>query len=251
MRSRNSWTISGGVRDRTMTSLVAHEDNYGCVSAMGLSFASPLGVAAGVDRNGEKIESLNLAAFGHIEIGTVMAGERIMVGERGKNFRIGINIGSVCPGMNEKVVAAYCAALRHAYGDADYICANLTSPRSGRDGNSPGVGVLIQKLRTERDICAAESGRRAPLLIKVDGGAHGDPLPVAIVESRRQELDGIVLACSCLRRISAIKNYLRSAAVISVGGVRTLEQVRDRRNAGADLVQAHMAFLEGWVTDTP
>ena len=224
-------------------------DNHGRVLAMGLSFATPLGVAAGVDRNGEKVASLDLAGFGHIEIGSIMAGDTIRLAGRSKTLRIGVNIGSSRPGMDEKVIADYIAALRQAYRHADYLCANLTSPRGGRSGDCHGVDILIRRLKTERDRCASETGRRAPLLIKIDGGQQGAPFPKSILAVQRQELDGIVLVCSCLQRIAAIKRHADSLTLISVGGVRTASQARERINAGADLVQAHKAFAEGRLDD--
>lgn len=219
------------------------------VLAMDLSFSGPLGVAAGVDRNGEKVASLDLTGFGHIEIGTIMGGETLKIGVRPENLRIGVNFGSSRPGLDEAVMAAYSAALRQAYRDADYLCANLTSPWSGRDGNSRGMDVLIRRLKNERDRYASETGRRAPLLIKIDGGQHGDPLPNAILEARRQHLDGIILVCACLRRIAAIKRHIESMTLISVGGVRTARQAEERINAGAVLVQAHKGFVNGEFDD--
>jgi dihydroorotate dehydrogenase len=230
-----------------MSSHPWREDQHSCVSAMGLSFAGPLGVAAGVDRNGEKIASLRLAGFGHIEIGTITAGESIKIGRRAEILRVGVNIGSSRSGLDEKVVADYSAVLRQVYCCADYLCANLTSPRSDRDGNSRGVDRLIGRLKAERNLCAAETGRRAPLLVKVDGGEHGDPFPVAIIEAQRQGLDGIVVVCSCLRRIAAIKRHMDSMTLISVGGIATARQARARIDVGAALVQVHKAFVENRV----
>ena len=88
---------------------------------MGLAFDSPFGLAAGVDRNGENIASLDLDGFGHIEIGTITAGERVEIGARPKSLRIGVNIGSSRSGLDEKVVADYCAVLRQVYTRADYL----------------------------------------------------------------------------------------------------------------------------------
>jgi dihydroorotate dehydrogenase len=221
----------------------------GCVSSMGLSFSGPLGVAAGVDRNGEKIASLDLTGFGHIEIGTITAVETLKIGLRPENLRIGVSFGSSREGIDEIVVADYSAALRQVYREADYLCANLTSPRCGRDGNSRDVDILLQKLKAERDHCAAQTGRRAPLLIKIDGGEDGDSLPKAVLEARRQDLDGIVLVCASVRRIAAIKYHVGPMTLISVGGVRTRRQADERMSAGAALVQAHKAFVDGGFGD--
>ncbi|WP_296714999.1 dihydroorotate oxidase [Rhodoblastus sp.] len=223
--------------------------NHGSVTAMGLSFASPLGLAAGVDRDGENIASLDLAGFGHIEIGTITGKEKLNMSGRPASLRIGVNIGSSRYGLDDQVIDDYLVAMRHAYPFADYLCANLTSPRSGRDANSLGVVELVGRLKTERDLCAAAIGRHAPLLIKIDGGEQSDPIPTAVLEARRQELEGIVLVCSCLRRIAGIKRHLDSLTLISVGGIGDAEQANSRINAGAALVQVHRAFVENKVGD--
>lgn len=215
------------------------------ISAMGLLFSGPLGVAAGVDRNGEKLAALDLTGFGHIELGTIALCETLKIGMRPEGLRIGINFGCLRPGMDEAIIADYSAALRQVYRSADYLCANLTSPRYGRCGNGDGVDALICRLRKVRDLCAFETGRRAPLLIKIDGGSPGDPLPRAILEARRQTLDGLVLVCASAPRVAAIKRHVGTMTLISVGGVQTAKQARERIEAGADLVQAHKAFVDG------
>lgn len=224
--------------------------NRSNVTAMGLSFSSPLGLAAGIVRNGEDdIRSLDLAGFGHVEIGTITPEDKITIGQRPENLCVGANIGSSRCGLDDQVVDDYGAAIRQVYPYADYLCANLTSPRAHRDGNSRGVDELIKRMKTERDLCATAIGRQAPLLIKIDGGEHRDPIPMAMFEARRQELDGIVLVCSCLRRIAAMKSHLGSLTLISVGGIRTAEQATSRINVGAALVQVHRVFIEDKVGD--
>ncbi|WP_298351284.1 dihydroorotate oxidase [Rhodoblastus sp.] len=211
------------------------------INAMGLTFAGPLGVAAGVDRDGSRIVSLDLAGFGHIEIGTVTP--ETAMAERPRGLRIGVNFGSLRPGLDDVVIADYCAALRAAHAQADYLCANLTSPRGGRDGDTPGVENLLRRLRPQRDRLAERSGRRAPLLVKVAAGNGEDAMPRAIVEARRLRFDGVVLVCADLRRIAAVKAFIGDLTLISVGGVATARDVSARMKAGASLVQTYSAFV--------
>ena len=215
------------------------------VRAMGLSFAGPLGVAAGVDRDGGKIASLDLAGFGHIEIGTVTRETRIALRERPHDLRVGINFGSARQGLNDAVIEDYRAALRHAFGRADYLCANLTSPDGGRDGDSPGVEALLRGLRAEHDRLAECCAHVAPLLVKVAAGRDANPLARAIRAARRLRFDGVVLVGADLRRIAAVKDFIGDLALISVGGVTTAEEVAARVRCGASLVQTCSAFLAG------
>ncbi|WP_374547348.1 dihydroorotate oxidase [Rhodoblastus sp.] len=217
------------------------------VVAMGLTFAGPLGVAPGVDRDGGQIGALDLDGFGHIEIGTVTPQTRIAIGARPRNLRVGINFGSERQGLNESVIADYCAALRGAYSHADYLCANLSSPRGGRDGNSPGASALIARVLEERDKFAAASGRCKPLLVKLAASHGDDRLPIALVEARGQKLDGLVLACSDLGVIARTRELIADLTLISVGGVTTAADVASRLAAGATLVQTYSAFVNGAV----
>lgn len=213
------------------------------VRAMGLSFVSPLGVAAGVDRDGARLGELDLAGFGHIEIGTVMPGSRIAIAARPLGLRVGINFGSALQGLNDAVIDDYCAALREAYPHADYLCANLTAPRGGRDGDSAGVTALLGRLRAQRDGRAETSGCAPPLLVKVAAAAEGAALPQALASARRLPLDGVVFVCSDLLRIKAAKDMIGDLALISVGGVTTAEEAFARIKAGASLVQTCSVFL--------
>ncbi len=213
------------------------------INAMGLTFAGPVGVAAGVDRDGSRIASLDLAGFGHIEIGTVTPETRMAIARRPRHLRIGINFGSQRQGLDRAVIADYCATLRAAYARADYLCANLTAPRGGRDGDTPGVESLLRRLRAERDRLAERSGRKAPLLVKVGVARGDDPAPRAIAAARRLRFDGVVLVCADLRRIAAIKDSLGDLALVSVGGIATAAEMDARMKAGASLVQAYSAFV--------
>lgn len=215
------------------------------VRVMGLSFSGPLGVAAGVDRDGRKIASLDLAGFGHIEIGTVTPETPIAFQERPRALRVGFNFGSARQGLDDGVIEDYCAALRYVSERADYLCANLTSPHGGRGGDSPGVESLLRRLRAERYHLAEQSARVAPLLIKVAAGRGNDLMPRAIAEARRLRFDGVVLVCADLPRIGAVKDFIGDLDLISVGGVTTAEEVGGRIRCGASLVETHSAFLAG------
>jgi dihydroorotate dehydrogenase len=199
-------------------------------------------VAAGIDRTGAKRASLDLSGFGHIEIGTVTPGDRIELAERSRDVLVGVNFGSSRSGFCDEVVAEYCAALRLAYSHADYLCANLTSPRGERDGNSPSVVALLRRLCAERALLAKERGERKPLLVKLRAGQAGEPLPMALDAARQFGFDGIVLVSDDLRRIAGVKDRIGDLALFSVGGVKSAEQAGKRFAAGANFVQTHSAF---------
>ena len=217
------------------------------VEAMGLQFPNPVGLAAGFDRTGERVPSLVGSGFGHIEIGTITSSIDD-VGpstQRSGDARLGINIGSLRPGLDNLVIEDFVARLRQAARIGDYAVANLTAPTMHRNGNSPGVERLVHRLSDVRDEVANASGRRLALLIKLDGGEHGDAIPAAIIAARLHGLDGVVLVSNCLKRLNVISYHIAPLTVISVGGVRSSIDVRARLAAGAALVQVHRAFAEG------
>jgi dihydroorotate dehydrogenase len=220
---------------------------------MGLNFAGRLGVAAGVDRNGQTFASLDLAGFGHFEIGTITPDKRLAIDERPPGLLIGVNFGASGSGLNDEIIDEYCAAMADAFPAADYLCANLSSPRVGRDGDSQGVDRLIARVAEKRDMLAAERGCWKPLLLKLNLTVGCKRLPAALSEAKRQEFDGLVLECSDQAAIAEARNRIAGLTLISVGRVRTACDVARRLSVGADLVQIHSAFIDGtaqlWTRD--
>lgn len=173
------------------------------VEVMGLKFPNRVGLAAGLDKEGNTIDALGRLGFGFVEIGTItprpqpgnprprlfrlVPHEAIInrMGfnnpgiERGvENVRAsrkfagitGFNIGKNKDTPNEKAADDYLACLRAAYPVADYIAVNLSSP------NTPGLrdlqgeeasARLLERLKREQEKLASEHGRRVPLLFKV------------------------------------------------------------------------------------
>jgi dihydroorotate dehydrogenase len=214
------------------------------VSAMGLEFGNPLGLAAGYDRTGGLLAALAPLGFGHIEVGTVTpgtAGVSLSTTAGGK-LRIGVSIGSARMGICQQVIDDYVAALSRVWGRADYVVANLSSPFAARGGDTPGVEELLRQLGATWHALFAETGLRPPLLIKVALAGAAD-LPGAITAARDLALSGVVLVSASLRQISAVREHLDGGAVISVGGVASAADVRDRMSAGASLVQIYTTFV--------
>ena len=214
------------------------------VHAMGLSFANPLGLAAGLDRTGANLSALVAAGAGHVELGTLCTGAaaRELRVPPDRAVRIGANIGSTRCGIGRAVIMDYVAAMREVAAWADYIVVNLTAPDRGRTCDTPGIPTLLEQLREARD--RSETTRSRPLLIKIAGGADGDPLPLAVHVARSIGLDGVVLVCASARRIEAFARHLGSGALISVGGIDSGEELDRRLAAGAVLAQIHTAYVQ-------
>ena len=176
------------------------------VQCMGLTFPNPVGLAAGLDKEGNCIDALGRLGFGHVEIGTItprpqpgnpqprlfrIINKEAIINRMGFNnpgidtgmqnvassssFRrnggvVGFNIGKNKVTPNENAIDDYIACLRGAWDVADYITVNLSSP------NTPGLrdlqaadetARLLEALKTEQEQLIGESGKRVPIALKV------------------------------------------------------------------------------------
>ncbi|HRJ53581.1 MAG TPA: quinone-dependent dihydroorotate dehydrogenase [Candidatus Thiothrix moscowensis] len=172
------------------------------VRVMGIDFPNPVGLAAGLDKNGEYIDALAALGFGFIEIGTVTPRpqpgnpkprlfrlpeaqgiiNRMGFNNQGidyllENVRkasyqgiIGINIGKNFDTAVENAADDYLIGLRKAYSHAHYITVNISSP------NTPGLRKLqygddlkrlLEILREEQGKLVQQHGRYVPVAIKV------------------------------------------------------------------------------------
>jgi dihydroorotate dehydrogenase len=172
------------------------------VNAMGLSFANPIGLAAGLDKNGDYIDALGDLGFGFIEIGTVtprpqpgnakprlfrLTEHEAIINRMGFNNKgveyllrkvekrryrgiLGINIGKNFDTPVEKASSDYLAAFDRVYAHADYVTVNLSSP------NTPGLRSLqigdalkklVYELANRKTVLATQYQKKVPLVIKI------------------------------------------------------------------------------------
>ena len=173
------------------------------VECMGLTFPNPVGLAAGLDKEGNTIDALGRLGFGFVEIGTItpkpqpgnpqprlfrIIEEKAIINRMGfnncgieegvKNVRsartfdgiVGFNIGKNKVTPNENAVDDYLKALRGCWGVADYVTVNISSP------NTPGLrdlqaaddtARLLEALKVEQTKLTEETGARMPIALKV------------------------------------------------------------------------------------
>ncbi|MFF7710420.1 quinone-dependent dihydroorotate dehydrogenase [Pseudomonas sp. NPDC007930] len=172
------------------------------VTVMGLAFANPVGLAAGLDKNGAAIDGLAQLGFGFVEIGTVtprpqpgnpkprlfrlpeanaiinrmgfnnLGVDHLLERVRAARYRgvLGINIGKNFDTPVERAVDDYLIGLNKVYELASYITVNVSSPntpglRSLQFGES--LKQLLGALAERREALASEYRRRVPLAIKI------------------------------------------------------------------------------------
>jgi len=204
------------------------------VKAFGLDFPSPLGLAAGFDKNGEGTAALAALGFGFVEVGTVTARpqpgnprprlfrfstERALVNRMGFNNSgavavaarlrsmrpphpvVGVNIGKTKVVAEDDAVSDYVASARAVADVADYVVVNVSSP------NTPGLRDLqaTEKLRplliaVRSALDETSTERRVPLLVKIAPDL-ADPDVDAVADLALElGLDGIIATNTTISR---------------------------------------------------
>ncbi len=205
------------------------------VISMGLTFPNPVGMAAGMDKNGDYIDALGGLGFGFIEVGTVtprpQAGNprprvfrlekaQAMINRLGFNNKgvdylvrqakkrkfkgiLGINIGKNFDTPNEDAAQDYLACLEKVYPHADYITINISSPNTKglRDLQSADqLEVLLAAINDRREQLTYEYDRRVPLVVKVAPDLEEQQIPVIAAVVANNAFDGLIATNTTLAR---------------------------------------------------
>ncbi len=202
---------------------------------LGLEFRNPVGVAAGLDKNGECINALAGMGFGFIEVGTVtprpqpgnprprmfrLPEQGAVINRLGFNNKgvdylcrqveksrrscvLGINLGKNAATPNEQAADDYLTGLRRVYPLADYVTINISSPNT-RDlralQEQRPLRDLLARLIVARDELAVAHGRRLPLALKLAPDldeAQLDSTAAVIAESG---IDAVIATNTTVRR---------------------------------------------------
>jgi dihydroorotate dehydrogenase len=208
------------------------------VEAMGLTFPNPVGLAAGLDKNGDHIDALARLGFGFIEIGTITP--RPQPGNpRPRLFRIpeaqgivnrmgfnndgvdkllenvhdadfptrggilGINIGKNATTPIEKAADDYLECLSKVYPVASYVTVNISSPNTKNLRElqkDDALDDLLAQLKARQEVLAQRHGRYVPMALKIAPDLD-DAQIVAIADAlRRHRMDGVIATNTTLSR---------------------------------------------------
>ena len=170
--------------------------------AFGIEFPNPVGLAAGLDKNGAHIDALAALGFGFIEIGTTtprpqsgnpkprmwrLPEHQAVINRLGFNNAgvdalvrnveharhagvLGINIGKNKDTPNENAVEDYRYCLERVYACASYVTVNISSPNTQglRDlQEEETLKRFIGALREAQESLAVRHGTRKPMLLKI------------------------------------------------------------------------------------
>src|SRR5690348_16538117 len=205
------------------------------VRAFGIEFPNPVGLAAGLDKNGEHIDALGALGFGFIEVGTVtpkpqpgnpkprmfrLPAHEAIINRLGfnnhgvdalvrnvqrANWRgvLGINIGKNAITPNQDALQDYLCCLERVYPLASYVTVNISSPNTKdlRDlQNEDTLPRLLDALREHQEQLAGQHRVRKPVLLKIAPDldeAQMDSIARAALDTR---VDGLICTNTTIDR---------------------------------------------------
>ncbi len=204
-------------------------------SVMGLQFANPVGLAAGLDKNGDAIDGFAQLGFGFVEIGTVtprpqpgnprprlfrlpqaeavinrmgfnnLGVDHLLERVKAAKYQgvLGINIGKNFDTPVERAVDDYLTCLDKVYAHASYVTVNVSSPntpglRSLQFGDS--LKELLEALRRRQEDLTQEHGKRVPLAIKIAPDMSDEETALVASALLGADMDAVIATNTTLSR---------------------------------------------------
>ncbi len=205
------------------------------VEVMGITFPNAVGLAAGLDKNGDYFNALGAMGFGFVEIGTVtpkpqkgnpqprlfrIPEAQAIINRMGFNNKgvdhlveqvtrrryqgvLGINIGKNATTPVENAADDYVIGLRKVYNHADYITVNVSSPNTQglRDlqfGDS--LNRLLETLKNEQLKLQQEQGRYVPVAVKIAPDMDSFAIQQVAATLLAQGMDGVIATNTTISR---------------------------------------------------
>lgn len=225
---------------------------------MGISFPNPVGLAAGLDKNGEYIDALATLGFGFLEIGTVtprpqtgnpkprlfrLPEANAIINRLGFNnkgidalvenvkrakFRgvLGINIGKNFDTPNERAVEDYLPCLQKAYPHASYVAVNISSPNTQGLRELQQVNelpALLETLKKEQHRLAKKYQKYVPLSVKIAPDLGNDQLAEIAKTLIKYEIDGVIATNTSVSR-EGVENLRFGSETGGLSGLPLREQ---------------------------
>lgn len=189
-------------KGRKLGLLADHPVDCRPLHVMGLNFPNPIGLAAGLDKNGEYLDALAALGFGFIEIGTVTPRpqpgnpkprifripqanaiinrlgfnndgvDKLITNVANSKYQgiLGINIGKNFDTPLSQATNDYLTCLGKVYRRASYVTINISSPNTTnlrQLQNAEELDYLLQRLKLEQTRLADKHGKYTPLAIKI------------------------------------------------------------------------------------
>ncbi|MFK0298185.1 quinone-dependent dihydroorotate dehydrogenase [Brevundimonas sp. NPDC090276] len=205
----------------------------------GLEMSNPVGLAAGLDKNGEALDGLSRLGFGAVECGSVtpraqagnpkprlfrLSEDRAVINRMGfnneglepfatrlahrpKRTAIGANLGANKD--TEDKAADYVAGLKRLAGLADYFTINISSP------NTPGLRALQGREALDDllgRINEARPANGAPVFLKIAPDLIGEEIGMIVEASLAHHIDALIVSNTTLERPASLKSSFAGEA---------------------------------------
>jgi dihydroorotate dehydrogenase len=269
---------------RRLQSSLVPRDPALTVSALGLTFPTPVGLAAGLDKNAECFEAFGALGFGFVEIGTITAEaqpgnplprlfrlprDRALINRMGFNNRgaeaaaahiasvgtrrtiLGINIGKTKVVPNEQAAEDYAKSARLLAPLADYMVVNVSSPNTPGLRQLQSVTELRRLLVRVRESMEGARAARLPLLLKIAPDLADEDIDAIADLAVELELDGIIATNTTIKR-DGLTTSQDEVTAIGAGGLsgppvkdRALDVLRRlRRRVGTRVTLVAVGGIE-------
>jgi dihydroorotate dehydrogenase len=244
-----------------LSGLVAQRSADDPRTVMGLAFPNPVGLAAGLDKNGECIDGLAALGFGFIEIGTVtplpqpgnpkprlfrLPQASAIINRMGFNndgvdalvanverasYRgiLGINIGKNAATPIEQAADDYLTCLRKVYVHASYVTVNISSPNTKnlrQLQEQDALNGLLAQLKAEQQKLADIHGRYVPVALKISPDLEAEQIARIARLLMQHRVDGVIATNTTLSR-DGVASLPHGAEAGGLSGA----PVRDRSTA--------------------
>ncbi|MFB1028376.1 MAG: quinone-dependent dihydroorotate dehydrogenase [Thauera sp.] len=205
------------------------------VEVMGLRFPNRIGLAAGLDKNGEAIDGLARLGFGFLEIGTITPRpqpgnprprmfrlpevqgiinrmgfnnhgvDALLAHVRAAKYRgiLGINIGKNFDTPIERAADDYLACLDRVYALASYVTVNISSPNTKNLRQLQGeseLDDLLGRLKAAQTRLAEQHGRYVPLTLKIAPDLDDAQVSNIADALRRHRIDAVIATHTTIAR---------------------------------------------------
>ena len=202
---------------------------------MGLTFPNPIGLAAGLDKNGAYIDGLAALGFGFVEIGTItpraqpgnhmprlfrvteakgiinrfgfnnLGVDNLIENVKTAKYKgvLGINIGKNFDTPNERAADDYLICLQKVYAYASYITVNISSPNTKNLRalqENDALSALLSTLKAEQEKLAQQHSRYIPITLKIAPDLDETQVNEIADLLMHHKIDGVIATNTTLAR---------------------------------------------------
>lgn len=230
-------------------------------TVMGITFPNPVGLAAGLDKDGAYIDGLSTLGFGSIEVGTVtpraqpgnpmprmfrLPQANAIINRMGFNNGgvdtfvanvqasrfyqnqegiLGLNIGKNADTPIERAVDDYLICLEKVYQYASYVTINISSPNTKNLRQLQGASeldALLSQLKEAQQRLADRHKRYVPIALKIAPDIDSEQIQTIAQALLRHKMDGVIATNTTINR-DAVKNMKHAEEAGGLSGAPVFE----------------------------